>query len=133
MTTEGSHTAKNKKRKAPDGVATNQLVVTAYQGNNDEVFPKVLSLYVAPGSTIADVTYGKGVFWRNVPKDRYILLATDLESGTDSRCLPYEDSSLDALVFDPPYMHTPGGTAHVNHQNFEGYYQNNLAGNGTET
>ena len=27
----------------------------------------------------------------------------------------------------PPYMHTPGGTAHVNHQNYEGYYGNNKA------
>jgi hypothetical protein len=24
-------------------------------------------------------------------------------------------------------MHTPGGTAHANHQNYEGYYKNNLA------
>jgi hypothetical protein len=32
---------------------------------------------------------------------------------------------LDALVFDPPYMHTPGGTAHNGHQNFESYYANN--------
>lgn len=24
-------------------------------------------------------------------------------------------------------MHTPGGTAHVNHQNYEGYYKNNTA------
>jgi hypothetical protein len=29
-------------------------------------------------------------------------------------------------------MHTPGGTAHVNHQNYEGYYRNNGAGNGTD-
>jgi hypothetical protein len=26
-------------------------------------------------------------------------------------------------------MHTPGGTAHVNHQNFENYYQNNAITN----
>ncbi len=29
------------------------------------------------------------------------------------------------MVFDPPYMHTPGGTAHDGHQNFEQYYKNN--------
>lgn len=29
------------------------------------------------------------------------------------------------LYLTPPYMHTPGGTAHVNHQNYEGYYKNN--------
>src|SRR5207302_2024538 len=30
---------------------------------------------------------------------------------------------------DPPYMHTPGGTAHDGHQNFEHYYKNNGTGN----
>lgn len=28
-------------------------------------------------------------------------------------------------------MHTPGGTAHVGHQNYEQYYGNNAADNGT--
>jgi hypothetical protein len=119
------------KRKSPDGVATNDLVFTAHQGNNDELFPQILSLYVAPGSTVADVTYGKGVFWRRVPPGRYRLLASDLAGGVDSRALPYVDASLDCVVFDPPYMHTPGGSAHVNHQNYEGYYGNNRAGNGS--
>ncbi|QUV84192.1 DNA methyltransferase [Chloracidobacterium aggregatum] len=115
-----------KKRKSPDGTPTNDLVFSAYVGTNDEVFPFVLSLYVEPGSTVADVTYGKGVFWRNVPPDAYKLLATDLQSGVDCRSLPYQDGSIDCVVFDPPYMHTPGGTAHVDHQNYEGYYKNNL-------
>ena len=80
---------------------------------------------LSPGSTVADVTYGKGVFWRKVPKDAYNVLATDLDTGVDSRNLPYEDESVDCVVFDPPYMHSPGGTAHVGHQNYEGYYKNN--------
>lgn len=87
----------------------------------------MLSLYVEPGSTVADVTYGKGVFWRRVPQDAYKLLASDAANGVDCRQLPYESSSIDCVVFDPPYMHTPGGTAHVNHQNYEGYYKNNQA------
>jgi hypothetical protein len=115
-----------KKRKSPDGTPTNDLVFSAYTGTNDEVFPFVLSLYVEPGSTVADVTYGKGVFWRKVPQDAYKLLTSDLDSGVDCRKLPYDDSSIDCVVFDPPYMHTPGGTAHVDHQNYEGYYKNNL-------
>jgi hypothetical protein len=119
-----------KKRKAPDGVATNDLVVSAHVGTNDLVFPHVLSLYVEPGSTVADVTYGRGVFWRAVPKDAYNLLVSDLQDGVDARDLPYESCSLDCVVFDPPYMHTPGGTAHVGHQNFETYYQNNGASSG---
>ena len=73
------------------------------------------------------MTFGKGVFWRAVPKDAFNLLATDLSDGVDARDLPYGDASIDCVVFDPPYMHTPGGTAHVNHQNYEGYYRNNQA------
>ncbi len=115
------------RRKAPDGKPTNDLVFSAYKGTNDEVFPFVLSLYVELGSIVADVTFGKGVFWRRVPKDAYRVRATDLADGVDCRELPYEDGSVDCVVFDPPYMHTPGGTAHVDHQNYEGYYKNNQA------
>jgi hypothetical protein len=121
-----------KKRRSPRGKATNNLVFTAYQGTNDGIFPQVLALYVQPGSTVADVTYGKGVFWKAVPKDLYKVLASDLKTGVDCRSLPYDDRSLDCLVFDPPYMHTPGGTAHVNHQNYENYYANNVGANGTK-
>lgn len=116
------------------GVATNDLVHSAYVGSNAEVFPNVLKLYVPDGAVIADVTYGRGVFWRNVNLDDYEIHFSDLKKtgipefvrgGTDSRKLPYGDASMDAVVFDPPYMHTPGGTAHNGHQNFEGYYANN--------
>lgn len=116
-----------RKRKSPDGTATNELVLSAYQGTNDEVFPHVISMYVAPGSVVADVTFGKGVFWKDVPQNLYELRPTDVSTGVDCRDLPYDDKSIDCVVFDPPYMHTPGGTAHVGHQNFENYYQNNQA------
>jgi hypothetical protein len=122
---------KKSSRKSPAGISTNQLVFTAYQGTNEDVFPHVISLYAPPGSTVADVTYGKGVFWKKVPEGAYRLLATDLKNGVDCRNLPYGDASIDCVVFDPPYMHTPGGTAHVNHQNYEDYYRNNLCENGS--
>jgi hypothetical protein len=116
-----------RKRKSPDGVSTNDLVFSAYAGTNDEVFPHVVALYVPKGSVVADVTYGQGVFWRRVPADAYRLKPSDLSTGTDCRELPYEAASIDCVVFDPPYMHTPGGTAHVEHQNYEAYYRNNRA------
>ncbi len=120
--------APRRRRKRPDGVATNDLVLSAYEGTNDDVFAKVLSLHVRPGSLVADVTHGRGVFWKNVPAGVYRLLTSDLETGVDCRALPYGDGSVDCVVLDPPYMHTPGGTAHVGHQNFEAYYRNNGAG-----
>ena len=115
------------KRRTPRGKSTNDLTFSAHVGSNDEVFPQIMALYVKPGGVVADVTFGQGVFWRRVPPDNYTLLQTDLSMGVDARQLPYDNGSLDCVVFDPPYMHTPGGTAHVNHQNFENYYSNNAA------
>lgn len=124
--------ATDKKRRVRNGAATNDLVVSAYAEGNDKVFPRILDLYVSPGSTIADVTFGKGVFWRNVPDQKYNLLATDLLDGVDCRELPYQDASVDCVVLDPPYMHSPGGTAYQSsHTPFESYYRNNSAGNRT--
>ncbi len=131
-----------KKRRSPDGVATNDLVFSACVGTNDQLFPFVLDLYVPKDSHVADVTYGMGVFWRAVPRDSYHLYRSDvrlrqmpqqsffdntpIDVVVDCRNLPYRDDLLDAVVFDPPYMHTPGGTAHTNHQNYEEYYANNV-------
>jgi hypothetical protein len=114
-----------KTARVANGVATNELVFSAHVAMNDEVFPQILELYVPRGSTVADVTFGKGVFWKRVEPDYCRLLPTDINDGVDCRALAYGDESLDAVVFDPPYMHTPGGTAHNGHQNFEAYYQNN--------
>jgi hypothetical protein len=117
------------KRKAPAGRATNDLIFSAYVESNADIFPKVLQLYVPKRSVVADVTYGKGVFWKNIPKGDYVLKATDIETGVDCRNLPYRAGTIDSVVFDPPYMHTPGGTAHVGHQHYEKYYQNNATTN----
>lgn len=112
-------------RKSPAGVSTNDLVFSAHVGTNDELFPHILRLYVPERSRVADVTYGRGVFWRRVDVRRYRLFKSDLARGVDCRALPYAAGSMDCVVLDPPYMHTPGGSAHANHQNFERYYRNN--------
>lgn len=102
------------------GVCTSDVTLSAYQGDNSEVFPKILALHVPVGSKIADVTYGLGVFWRNVDLDDYELVPSDLKTGTDCRKLPYTTGSFDCVVLDPPYM--------------EGLYRKtngHLAGSGT--
>lgn len=92
------------------GKGKEELVLSAYQERNDVVFPKVLSLHVEEGAEIADVTYGKGVFWKNVDLGKYEVYASDLDqdkspSGhpVDCRNLPYSDDSMDVVVLDPPY------------------------------
>jgi hypothetical protein len=102
-TDEGTGTMRGG-RKRPAGEATTNVVLSSHVGDNAPVFRDILMLYVPDGATVADVTYGKGAFWRSVPEGRYKVLATDLQTGVDCRDLPYEDGSLDALVLDPPYM-----------------------------
>ncbi len=114
-----------------NGEPTNDLVLSAYVDTNADVFPRILQLYVPAGHTVADVTFGLGVFWRNVPPGRYNVLPTDIATGVDCRCLPYGEASIDCVVLDPPYMHTPGGTAHTGQQAFEEHYRNNGTGNNT--
>lgn len=109
---------KRPRRKA-GGIATTDVVPSAHVGENADLFPKILTLHVRDGATIADVTYGTGVFWRNVDRGRYTLHTTDVQTGVDCRSLPYKDGSLDCVVLDPPYM--------------EGFYRResgHLAGNG---
>lgn len=120
-----------KKRKVHRGGPSNKLVKSAYVGGNQDIFPDIMRLYVKPGSIVADVTYGKGVFWRNIPSDQYQLLPTDIRTGTDCRLLPYERESMDCVVLDPPYMHSPGGSTHAGQTAFEEHYRNNGSGNQT--
>ena len=108
-----------------------EIILSAHVGSNDLVFPKILDLYLNPGSLVADVTYGRGVFWRRMPAGRYRLLATDIRTGVDCRKLPYHDGEIDCVVLDPPYMHSPGGTAHDGHEAFERFYRNNSSGGQT--
>jgi tRNA G10 N-methylase Trm11 len=100
------------------------MIITATKGTNADLFPSVLSIYVPEGSVVADVTYGRGVFWQKVDRSKYDLRATDLQDGTDARKLPYADESLDALVFDPPYMHWSGSIK----ESINGCYKNNERG-----
>lgn len=128
----------NDKKRTARGISTSDLIMSAHVGGNAEVFPDILKLYVPEGSKIADVTYGKGVFWRNVDESKYELYKTDAQMGVDARDLPYEDDFLDALVLDPPYMegfyrrlasHQGGqGTHHA----FSDYY-NHLEATGVES
>lgn len=126
--------AKAKKKRVAGGKPTTDLIFSAYTGDNSEIFPRVLQLHVPQKALIADVTFGKGVFWKRVPDSHYTVLGSDislkrglkvssfitLKDKIDCRSLPYADEYLNCLVLDPPYM--------------EGLYRasaENLAGDGT--
>lgn len=81
------------------------MILSCVHGTNAELFAQALQLWVPKGSIVADVTYGRGVFWRLIPECDYIVWKSDLLDGIDFRAPPYPNASVDALVLDPPYMH----------------------------
>jgi tRNA G10 N-methylase Trm11 len=89
-------------------------VTTVTFGTNEQLIADVASLYLADGDVVADVTYSTGRFWKKTDLSRYKFLASDLMPerpgvlASDFRTLPYRDGSVDAVIFDPPYIHSPG-------------------------
>jgi hypothetical protein len=100
------------------GQPSTDLVLSARVGQNAELFAEIMALHVPAGSDVADVTHGRGVFWKGIPSGTYNLRASDLaldvkarderviyyEHPVDCRDLPYLDSVMDCVVLDPPYM-----------------------------
>lgn len=89
-------------------------VLTAKKGTNADLFPDILRLYLNDGDAIFDMTFGNGVFWRNIPDDKYRVVANDIDPDRgrfhyDFRYLPdYLRGQYDCVVLDPPYLYTGG-------------------------
>lgn len=125
-----------KLKRTATGVCTSDVLLSAHVGGNAELFPSILKLHVPEGSRIADVTYGQGVFWKQVELKRYKLVPSDIQTGIDCRRLPYKDQSFDCIVLDPPYMeglYRPA-TSHLagsgTHKEFRRHYSNGEPTNG---
>jgi len=80
------------------------------KGNNSDLIENALSLYSLDDKDVADITYGPGVFWKKIDRNKLksfrafdILPKHDFVEKADCRKLPLEDNSLDAVFFDPPY------------------------------
>ena len=91
-------------RRVQGGVTSSDVTVSAHVASNADVFARILRLHVPEGAIVADVTWGKGVFWQKTPRGLYDIRATDISMGVDCRELPYLDGEIDCVVLDPPYM-----------------------------
>ena len=91
-------------RRVQGGIATSDVTLSAHVSGNADVFAQILRLHVPEGAIVADVTWGKGVFWQKVREGVYDVRATDISMGVDCRDLPYLDGEIDCVVLDPPYM-----------------------------
>lgn len=107
-------------------------VLTAKNGTNAELFPEVLRIYAREGNRILDMTYGQGVFWKNVDTSRFDLSRNDIntkkgEIHEDFKCTSWRSSLFDIVILDPPYMFGAGGKDSVMDKQYEnGMYRQDL-------
>lgn len=98
---------------------TSTPILSASVGQNASQFAEILHLHVTPGSTIADLTYGKGWFWKQIDFRQYTVFGSDVSDRiinrqtsllpspillkSDATQTPYRNASIDCVVIDPPY------------------------------
>jgi hypothetical protein len=91
---------------------TSDSIYTSYVGDNNLLIKEVARFFLKDGFRVADVTYGRGVFWKDVDISKYDFHPSDSvtypKAPYDFRHLPYGNGTFDAVVFDPPYTHNPG-------------------------
>lgn len=82
-------------------VSNNGKSVSAIYGTNAELMKNVANIWLKSDDIIADVTFGRGVFWKKLRKPNF---CHDIKiDGVDCRNLPHNSNSLDVVVIDPPY------------------------------
>ncbi len=104
----------------------NPVLTAGVFTSNSEQFPQILGLYVPPPARVLDMTYGRGVFWKNVPHEKvvdrytndyfhprkkdYILWANDIDRERGDHSFDFTNlpamwmESFDAVILDPPYL-----------------------------
>ena len=81
-------------------------IIKSVSESQSEILNNIIRLYCPMGFEL-DPTYSKGNFYKDVPEPKHKL---DLhpQSGdvfeADSRRLPFNNSSVESIVFDPPFV-----------------------------
>jgi len=88
-------------------------IVKSVSADQKEIIRNILRLHVPGGKIDCDPTYSKGAFYDRtgieVPALRFdIFPQTESVVKADARQLPLEDSSINCMMFDPPFLATTG-------------------------
>lgn len=93
-------------------------VQAVVHGTNADLIAEVARLHLSPHYLVADLTWGRGVFWKKV--GRVSLFASDANpekapggNVRDFMATDYPDHHFDRVVFDPPYAHTGKNNSQV--------------------
>lgn len=90
-------------------------VVKSISSDEDEILLGIMRLHNGGNPFCADVTYSVGGLYRkNVPAPKLRFDIAPASPGViqaDVCALPLEQASVNSIVFDPPFMFNPHGTA----------------------
>ena len=81
-------------------------IVFSVDTSQPRILRNIMKLYNGGNAFECDVTYSKGVFYKEIPPPRLKFDLVPQAEGVqqaDARHLPLEDSSVGSLVFDPPF------------------------------
>ena len=81
-------------------------LVKSVSDNQDEILKGILKLYINKDRFDCDLTFSKGVFYKNIPTPHYIYdkypLSNEVQSLDDAFKL--EDECFDSIVLDLPFL-----------------------------
>lgn len=91
----------------------NNSLIKSISYDQSQIIKLILKLHVPSGKIDCDPTYSIGNFYKNtgIDKPRYKFdinpQIEDVKYG-DSRNLPLPDSTINCMIFDPPFLATTG-------------------------
>ena len=88
-------------------------MITSINYSQIDIIQNIIQLYIPQGKIDADVTYSKGVFYKNgniqEPQYKFDINPQTVDTiQADCRNLPLPDNSINSLMFDPPFLATSG-------------------------
>ena len=109
-------------------------MITSINYSQTDIIQNIIQLYIPQGKIDADVTYSKGVFYKNgniqEPQYKFDINPQTVDTvQADCRNLPLPDNSINSLMFDPPFLATTGKSLSTQENNNLilrrfGYYRN---------
>lgn len=87
-------------------MGVNDTMIKSVSESQSEILRSIITLY-CPGGFGLDPTYSSGVFYKDIPKPMYrfdLHPVSDDVAECDCRRLPFPDSYLNSIVFDPPFI-----------------------------
>lgn len=88
------------------------MILSSHRDQNS-ILTSIMVLHNKNEPFEADLTYGNGSFWKLLDKptiraDINPELPNLTHPGCDVQNLPFENESIQSIVFDPPFMHAAG-------------------------